>query len=734
MRRAALALLIVVAGCSSGPPAVELTMLLGAEVPDETLARLRRLDLFASGIETAGKSYEYPGLFAQERSERVVYYPAATSGELQFFATAWDTDGNEVARGEQIVALATGTVRATLTLGLGGASADLGGADLTTIGGSDLAGADLAGADLRGVDPRTLDSDGDTISDFDEGSPVARDSDADGTPDYLDLDSDGDCVPDAAEAGDADFTTPPVDTDGDGKPDVRDLDSDGDGLPDHDEDQNCDGNRDPCEPDRKLADTDGDGTSDLLEHQACFVKSAAEKVATACACDAATAGAGPSVRGELVFLAPSDTPPTPASVTTPLSSDTGLADLLMMLDTTGSMGPMLTSLKANTAVINSQLRAKVKSLAAGVLEFRDFSGTDTTTIFVMRYDHRLQTNATAAGQQSITNALNALTVAGGNDIPEAGWEALYAIAGGLPRVQILNYDSQIPPASIPPLTPTSGEQQGTLPGAGFRAGALPIVLVITDATWHDAPGSAMGGDAESGIDAYDSSLTGVPSRRQAVTALQSIGARVVSITIGSPTNSPKAHLAALADETFASVAPSDFFVEGGRPATCAADQCCTAKNGAGEAALNGKCALSLAADATPTSQLGVAMQGGVGAMISGIRYDVHAVVGDVDPGTVDKFVQSALPNLATAGCLSGALADNFSGPRALAGSDGAGDTLLDVGRAQQVCIDLVAKTNVVVPRTTSPQAFRARLTLEGRSHGAAVTLGTRDLVFVVPAK
>ena len=60
-------------------------------------------------------------------------------------------------------------------------------------------------------------------------SPVPRDSDLDGIPDYLDTDSDNDGIPDAVEAGPTPGT--PVDSDGDGIPDYLDTDSDNDGRP-----------------------------------------------------------------------------------------------------------------------------------------------------------------------------------------------------------------------------------------------------------------------------------------------------------------------------------------------------------------------------------------------------------------------------------------------------------------------------------------------------------------------
>lgn len=70
------------------------------------------------------------------------------------------------------------------------------------------------------------------------------DTDGDGVPDFRDLDSDNDSIPDVIEGGGADengdglldqggtVTSTPTDTDGDGRPDLRDLDSDGDGVPD----------------------------------------------------------------------------------------------------------------------------------------------------------------------------------------------------------------------------------------------------------------------------------------------------------------------------------------------------------------------------------------------------------------------------------------------------------------------------------------------------------------------
>jgi len=61
---------------------------------------------------------------------------------------------------------------------------------------------------------------------------VTLNTDDDATPDFQDLDADGDGIPDRTEAGDSNPNTPPVDTDDDGTPDFVDSDSDNDRITD----------------------------------------------------------------------------------------------------------------------------------------------------------------------------------------------------------------------------------------------------------------------------------------------------------------------------------------------------------------------------------------------------------------------------------------------------------------------------------------------------------------------
>ncbi len=111
-------------------------------------------------------------------------------------------------------------------------------------------------------EPGTGDSDGDTISDADEGAPGV-DTDGDGTPDWQDDDADGDGIPDYREAGDQDPETNPIDSDGDGVPDFRDTDSDNNGRldgVDGIDDTDSDGR-----PDFADLDDDGDFINDTVE-------------------------------------------------------------------------------------------------------------------------------------------------------------------------------------------------------------------------------------------------------------------------------------------------------------------------------------------------------------------------------------------------------------------------------------------------------------------------------------
>ena len=125
------------------------------------------------------------------------------------------------------------------------------------------------------------DDDMDTISNAEEGCFQNRDTDGDGVPDYLDIDSDNDGIRDAIEAswgveGEGEL---PVDTDGDGLPNYVDIDSDNDGLLDGDEDLDHNGwvgecveACDPADPTACTGSGPGSGHCNPLRHVCMYLE------------------------------------------------------------------------------------------------------------------------------------------------------------------------------------------------------------------------------------------------------------------------------------------------------------------------------------------------------------------------------------------------------------------------------------------------------------------------------
>jgi hypothetical protein len=602
--------------------------------------------------------------------------------------------------------------------------------------------ADAPDSDGDGVpDFRDTDSDGDTVADLSEGNV---DTDGDLIPNYRDLDSDNDCIPDALEAGDADPATPPVDTDGDMTPDFEDTDSDSDGLVDGKEDKNCNGVTDACETDRKKIDTDGDMVSDLIEFQDCAVKSPAQQQATMCLCDGSNPAASPLTHGDFVFVVDYMLPPDPMVETLSLGTDVSQADVIFSFDSTGSMGNAIANLKTKLAGLVPTIKQKVSSIAFGLVDFQDFPSEHPGDV-VTRYDYRITTVNTQAGLMAMQASLNALTAPPGvgGDQPEAGWEALYSIAGG-PAINITSYSSVFNLAATTPNPAPAGESQGTVGGAGFRAGSVPVIVAVSDAEWHDAPGSAVAGDAESGLNQYGSGHNGAPSRRAAITRTQALNAHVVGVAghgTGA-TGNPKLHMIATANETGAVVKPADFGPVGVRPAGCAITDCCTADNGAGEPAQGGLCPLVFSFDDANGNGVSDSVVSAIVALANGLKFDIHVEATDVDPLTVDRFMLKLIPNLTGAGpaamCITmtpSPLQDNFSGPKAAVGGDGTLDTFPGIGGGSKICFDVIPKMNTSVMNTDQPQFFHALLQVKGVAGGNTVNLGVpRDVFFLVPPK
>ncbi len=316
------------------------------------------------------------------------------------------------------------------------------------------------------------DSDGDNILDADEAYTdprgIPEDYDQDGTPNFRDLDSDGDGFPDSTEAGDSLPDTRPRDTDNDGRPDFVDTDADGDGLLDADE---VDLGTDPF-----LHDTDGDGYSD-----------GGETNANSDPLDAASIPEG------LYLVIPERSQTTADFQFAPAIAR---ADVIFLLDSTGSMGPTLSALAADFAVVASEVSASIPDSAFGVVTFQDYNqiGMGGGADKPFKLEQQVTTD-----QSRVQHALSALAAGGGGDLAEATLEALYQAATGAGFDQDCDglYDSStdVPPflanaddlfhGNAPGSYDASDTSTGLIGGVGVRRYALPVFVYTTDAPFRD---------------------------------------------------------------------------------------------------------------------------------------------------------------------------------------------------------------------------------------------------------
>jgi hypothetical protein len=596
------------------------------------------------------------------------------------------------------------------------------------------------------------DSDGDFIFDLDDGTV---DSDGDGIPNFRDTDSDGDSVPDWCEAranpapSAADMPKPLLDTNGNGIPDYLDHDSDGDLLADGKEDLNDNCIVDTNETNRIKADTDGDGVSDLVEVTLDGVACAKDPTCT------------PAKNGQFYFVVPyaADGSAAPSPTSSPLALNTDLqqGDVGFVVDTTYSMDGEFNNLKANLPSIITSLKTRIPSLGIGIAGHDDIpTGTisSTTNSYGIcnntPYGLPLPASdspwylltAVTTDATTATTAVNGLREANGGDLPEDQIVAMqYALTGGAFSWGAYN---GCPAGSLPASTGTAGSTFGAL---GFRASALPIVVEISDARFHN--GIYVGQTAQ-----HDTYSFGGPNMTTLVSAFKAAGAKFLGVAAASPrladtdaairdpaqTDSAYADMAYLSDATGSNVPPSAF--SGG---TCKTglDGGTVAADGPG-----GSCRLIFSLHHNGTG-LGTQIVDGVFAVLNAVRFDVYVqavpAAGPVD--SVNAFMQKLEPTPTgtdpvtgatcadyTAAGASTGLADNWVGPKAVtAGSDGVNDTIKQIAPGPKYCFNVVPKPNSTVPATTDPQLFTATLNVRATNAGKTYTLGSpRQVLFIVP--
>ena len=536
--------------------------------------------------------------------------------------------------------------------------------------------------------PRDSDGDGvpdylDTDSDNDgvrDGGAADSDIDMDGTPDYLDDDADGDGLLDIHEIG-ANAASP-RDSDDDGTADFLDPDSDGDGLADGLEDKNNNGVVDPGESSPTVADSDMDGADDLVEQAAMTDPNDATK--------------NPQADGNFVFVVPFEEGPMPMDATLDFATTIKRADVVFSMDTTGSMGGALENLKAGLSTqIVPALSEQIPDLGFAITSYEDMPLGSFGSLGDLPFEIATPITTDVPEAQS---ALNTLFLGSGGDTPESGFEALYQIATGAGVAWPADPTFMTPAGSIPPFD------------MGFRDGALPIVIQISDAEHHSS-------------ETYGALVPGAASRQAAYDALAAIQAKVIMVNVAQSPIALTDHLDVV-ETTGAVVPPSAFGASGA---------CNTGLNGIAQPAnADDMCPLLFNVDAGG-SGLGDSIVDAVQALAGFASFDIDARPeneagnpGDVN--AVEAFLDHVTPNVmpdGATGCEAGlAVAD-------LLGSDSLDDTFTDVSGGVRVCFDVVPKTNTTVEPTEVPQLFRARIDVYG---DGITVLDDREVWFVVPPK
>ncbi len=586
------------------------------------------------------------------------------------------------------------------------------------------------------------DSDNDTIADLEDG---VADPDLDGLQAFRDTDSDGDKIPDKCEArGKAappasDLSLAVVDSDGDGKPDFLDVDSDGDLLVDGLEDLNANCVVDACETDRRKADTDGDGVSDLVETSL--------DTTTPKTCWASDATKSPIKAGMFYFVVPYSTDgsaaPSPTKSPLGLSTTLNKGDVGFLVDTTGSMGGTIAGLKGSlSSTIIPALKARIPDLGVGVAGHDDFPysgyGAGGDLPFYIASSSGFVTTTVATAQA----AANTLGTHNGNDGPEAQIPGMYYALTGTALTW--------PGGSVAAATPSAG----TFGGMHFRSDALPILINLTDADFHNGK-RALDKTGTS----YDTAFQNTYSfptfnADDLVAQLNALGARFIG---GAADNggrvaaaeTPYAYGSYISDKT-QSYAPPSAFTHG---ASCAAGLCCTGVNGAGVApdgpTVGGvqQCRLIFSFSSTGTG-LSSSIVDGVVAILNSIKFDVYVAAYNDPAETTDvigNFMQKVEPNPAGGTdpvtgsvCLTfpaGQLRDNFTGPKALTkAADGVNDTIAAVNPGAYYCFDVTPKANTVVTPKPTVQLFTGWLKVNAiKPTGGTFALGTdRKVLFIVP--
>ena len=285
---------------------------------------------------------------------------------------------------------------------------------------------------------------------------------------------------------------------------LRNSDSDRDGLTDHEE--FCVYSTDAC-----AIDSDGDGITDLGEIRGSM-----------------TDPLDPSSTipdDDFFIVLPFNGPDRPIR-TLAFGTNINRADVYFLIDTTGSMGGPIANVTSSLTTIATALAERIPDVQMGVGQFRDFPFSSGSP-FGGGANYGSPGDMAYENMQNITNdvpsvqaALGRLSAGGGNDGPESHVAALFHASLTMGATyNFMGSSWTLPPANCPAIPDDPAPRIGY---PCFRAGALPIFVMVTDVQMHDGP---------MGMEPYTNISPRPPVFDVAMSAVTSIGARFVGVAV-----------------------------------------------------------------------------------------------------------------------------------------------------------------------------------------------------------
>jgi hypothetical protein len=300
------------------------------------------------------------------------------------------------------------------------------------------------------------------------------------------------------------------------------------------------------------------------------------------------------------------------------------------------------------------------------------------------------TTSTAAAN----SAVGLLSPGGGGDTPEAQLASMHYILTGAKN------------GAIPAYAPTTG-----FGAVEFRPGAVPVVVLITDANWHDP--------------------SGIATTANVLAAFKTNNVKFVGVNAGYKGGVAQSNSFSDALGTGSSVLPAAF---GGK---CGAGQCCTGYKGAAKApdAPGGRCRLVF--DGGAGDGVSDSIVAAIKAISVGSSYDITYKLSNdptnakgpdgavVDATKFIKHLRAMKEGDPASGCPANAVADT--------NGDGVDDTFKAITVGTPICFEVIPKMNETVPPLESAQFFNAFIDMVGMP--GDVNLGDkRTVVFLVPPK